>query len=571
MIRLLRYLKEYRRESIFGPLLKMLEALMELFVPLIISAMIDRGIRGGGGRGYLISRCLLLILLGLLGLACSVTAQYLAARAAVGFTKRVREALFGKIQRLSYQDLDTLGTSTLLTRMTSDMNQVQNGLNLTLRLLLRSPFVVFGSMIMAFTIDVRLALIFTVVIPILAVIVFAVMLSCIPLYKRVQTKLDRVMGAVRENLTGVRVVRAFVREEEEQRAFKEKHGELTREQVITGRISALLNPLTYVVLNLAIVMLIYRGAIRVETGVLTLGALVALYNYMAQILTELIKLANLIINITRAFACGNRVQAILDTELSQQEGTEQTFDFTAPAVAFDDVSLVYGDNREPSAEHLTFSVKAGETVGIIGGTGDGKTTLVNLIPRFYDASSGTVRVFGRDVKTCDTHTLRALIGVVPQKAALFRGSIRENLLWGNENAAEDDLLAACRAAQAEDILAQKGLDGPVEQGGRNFSGGQRQRLTIARALVRKPKILILDDASSALDYATDARLRQAIRELNDTTVFLVSQRTTSIMNADRILVMDDGRIVAQGTHETLLKTCAAYREIHESVSGGAGV
>lgn len=566
MFKLLKYLKEYKKEAILAPLFKMSEALLELFVPLIVSSLIDVGINGTGGKEYVIKMCLLLILFGLVGLAFSVTAQYFAAKAAVGFTKQVRFRLFEHIQQMEYSKLDKIGTSTLMTRLTSDMNQVQNGMNLTLRLLLRSPFVVFGSMIMAFTVNTRLALIFAVAIPVLAVVVFSIMLACIPLYKKVQVQLDSLLGATRENLTGVRVIRAFCKEENEKKRFKERNEILTAGQVKVGRISALMNPVTYVIVNLAIAYLIYRGAISVEAGIVTQGALIALYNYMTQILVELIKLANLIINITRSIACGNRVEAVLEEETGEIGGKETETDENAPAVEFDGVSLIYGDNREPSIENISFTAKKGQTVGIIGGTGSGKTSVVNMIPAFYPASKGTVKVFGKDVKDLDKDYLRSLCGVVPQKARLFKGTIRDNLLWGNENADDSVLEKALEISQSKEVVAAKsdGLDSPVEQNGRNFSGGQKQRLCIARALVKQPKILILDDSASALDYATDLKLRRGIAELKDTTVFIVSQRTSSLKHADLILVLDDGRILAAGTHEQLLETSPLYREIHYS-------
>lgn len=566
MFKLLKYLKEYKKEAILAPLFKMSEALLELFVPLIVSSLIDVGINGAGGREYIVKMCLLLVLFGLAGLGLSVTAQYFAAKAAVGFTKQVRFRLFEHIQQMEYSKLDKIGTSTLMTRLTSDMNQVQNGMNLTLRLLLRSPFVVFGSMIMAFTVNSRLALIFAVAIPVLAIVVFSIMLACIPLYKKVQVQLDSLLGAARENLTGVRVIRAFCKEENEKKRFNERNEILTAGQVKVGRISALMNPVTYVVVNLAIAYLIYRGAISVEAGIVTQGALIALYNYMTQILVELIKLANLIINITRSIACGNRVEAVLEEDIGEIGGKETETDENAPAVEFDGVSLIYGDNREPSIENISFAVQKGQTVGIIGGTGSGKTSVVNMIPAFYPASSGTVKVFGKDVKDLDKDYLRSLCGVVPQKARLFKGTIRDNLLWGNENADDSVLEKALEISQSKEIVAAKsdGLDSPVEQNGRNFSGGQKQRLCIARALVKQPKILILDDSASALDYATDLKLRRGIAELKDTTVFIVSQRTSSLKHADLILVLDDGHISASGTHEQLLENSPLYREIHYS-------
>ena len=566
MFKLLKYLKEYKKEAVLAPLFKMSEALLELFVPLIVSSLIDVGINGTGGREYIVKMCLLLVLFGLAGLGLSVTAQYFAAKAAVGFTKQVRFRLFEHIQRMEYSKLDKIGTSTLMTRLTSDMNQVQNGMNLTLRLLLRSPFVVFGSMVMAFTVNSRLALIFAVAIPVLAIVVFSIMLACIPLYKKVQAQLDSLLGAARENLTGVRVIRAFCKEENEKKRFNERNEILTAGQVKVGRISALMNPVTYVVVNLAIAYLIYRGAISVEAGIVTQGALIALYNYMTQILVELIKLANLIINITRSIACGNRVEAVLEEDTGEIGGKETEIDENAPAVEFDGVSLIYGDNREPSIENISFTVQKGQTVGIIGGTGSGKTSVVNMIPAFYPASSGTVKVFGKDVKDLDKDYLRSLCGVVPQKARLFKGTIRNNLLWGNEKADDSALEKAIEISQSKEIVAAKtdGLDSPVEQNGRNFSGGQKQRLCIARALVKQPRILILDDSASALDYATDLKLRRGIAELKDTTVFIVSQRTSSLKHADLILVLDDGHISAAGTHEQLLENSPLYREIHYS-------
>ena len=565
MLKLLKFLGKYKKETILGPLLKMLEALFELFVPLVISALIDNGINGGAGKGYIIKMSLILVAFGALGLLFSVTAQYFAAKAATGVVKHVRFKLFEHIQSLGYPEIDKLGKATMITRLTNDVNQVQNGINLALRLLLRSPFVVFGSMIMAFTVNVKLALVFVVTIPLLACVVFSIMLISIPLYKKVQERLDSVLLSARETLSGVRVIRAFCREENEETRFKEKNDRLVSMQVLVGRISALMNPLTYVVINLAIVFLIHKGAVTVEAGIISQGALIALYNYMSQILVELIKLANLIINITRSFACGNRIQAVLEIEPSQKNGTNTLKDENAFAVEFNNVSLIYGDDREPSIENITFTVNKGETIGIIGGTGSGKTSLVNMIPRFYDASNGTVKVFGTDVKEWDMNSLRENIGVVPQKAELFKGTIRDNLKWGNSNATDEELLSALEKAQALDVIKSKeeGLDAVVEQYGQNFSGGQKQRLTIARALVKNPAILIFDDSASALDYATDARLRSAIKEMNN-TVFIVSQRTSSICHADKIILLEDGRITAMGTHEELLKISSAYSEIHFS-------
>lgn len=567
MKKLLVYLKEYRRESILGPLFKLLEAAFELFVPLVVASIVDRGI-GMGEKGYIIKMCLLLILLGIIGLVCSVTAQYFAAKASVGFVKKLRHALYSHIQGFSYQQLDHVGTATLLTRMTSDMNQVQTGLNLALRLLLRSPFVVFGAMIMAFTIDARSALWFAAAIPALSVVVFGIMLVSIPLYNKVQLLLDRVLGASRENLTGVRVLRAFGKEEDETRSFSEKNQALTDAQNYVGRILALMNPVTYVMINLAVILLIRTGAVRVEAGIITQGALVALYNYMSQILVELIKMANLIITITKSVACAKRIQSVLDIPAAENvpDRPSAVASSSPYAVEFSDVGLCYDKASEDSLTGISLAVRPGETVGIIGGTGSGKTSLVNLIPRFYDATKGRVLVSGVDVREWDRSSLRKMIGIVPQKAVLFQGTIRENLLWGNENASDEELMDAVAAAQAMDVLSAKGgLDGKVEQGGRNLSGGQRQRLGIARALVRRPAILILDDSSSALDYATDAALRKALQALDyHPTVFVVSQRTSSIAHASQILVLEDGRAAGTGRHETLLETCPVYREIYES-------
>ena len=566
MKKLLFYLKQYRRESILGPLFKLLEATLELFVPLVVAAVIDRGIFNNDTE-YIVRMCLVLVALGAVGLAFSVTAQYFAARAATGFVKQVRHALFAHIQQLSYAQLDHVGASTLVTRMTSDVNQVQNGVNLTLRLLLRSPFVVFGAMVMAFTIDVPSAMIFVVTIPVLSVVVFGIMLACIPLYKKVQQKLDRVLAATRGNLTGVRVLRAFYKEEEEQAAFAARNEELTATQKFVGRISALMNPVTYVIINLAIIALIRTGAIRVEAGLLTQGSVVALYNYMSQILTELIKLANLIINITKSVACGNRIQSVLEIAPDMPVEPQLPAGDAALEVQLDNAGLTYPGAADAALSGVELRVRPGETVGIIGGTGCGKSTLVQMIPRFYDATEGAVRVEGRDVRAWQPEKLRARIGIVPQKAVLFHGTIRDNLLWGNPNADDEALWAALRTAQAEEVVRGKpeGLDAIVEQGGRNFSGGQRQRLTIARALVRRPAILILDDSASALDFATDAALRRALRELQPTpTIFIVSQRTSSLQHADQILVLDDGRPVGLGRHEELLQSCGVYREIYDS-------
>ena len=561
------YLKPYTLESILGPLFKLLEALLELLVPLVVADIIDTGI-GAGDTGFIVKRCALLIGLGLLGLASSVTAQYFAAKAAIGFTASVRHALFGKVQSLSYAELDKLGTSTLMTRMTSDMNQVQTGLNLALRLLLRSPFVVFGAMIMAFTIDVKSAWVFAVIIPLLFAVVFGIMFSCIPLYKKVQGRLDGVLGAAKENLAGVRVIRAFGKEKQETESFENKSGELLSSQLFVGKISALLNPVTYVMINLAIIAVLRVGGGQVYKGILTQGQVLALYNYMSQILVELIKMANLILSMTKATASAKRVAAILALESSldvPQENPEEPK--AAPAVEFDGVTFTYPTGGAPALSDISFTLEHGKTLGIIGGTGSGKSTLIGLIPRFYDVQEGCVKVDGCDVRQYPLETLRRKIGLVPQKALLFKGTIRENLLWGDENAADDAIYDALKAAQAQEVVDGKpeGLDYEVETGGRNFSGGQRQRLTIARALVRKPEVLILDDSASALDFATDAALRHALRELPwKPAVVIISQRTASIRFADEILVLDDGRLAGRGTHEELLQTCDVYREIYES-------
>lgn len=567
MKKLFKYFKDYKKECVTAPIFKMLEAGFELIVPLVMAAIIDTGIKNAD-TGYVIKMALVLVLLGLIGLVCSITAQYFAAKAAVGFTGRLRHEVFKHLTELSYTEFDKIGSATMITRMTSDMNQLQNGVNLTLRLFLRSPFVVFGAMIMAFTIDVPSAVTFAVVIPALAIVVFGIMLACIPLYKKVQNKLDRVLSRTRQNLTGVRVIRAFNKEQEETDSFNAENDDLTRVSKFVGRISALLNPVTYIMINVAIVVLIWTGAIRVEAGIISQGAVVALYNYMSQILIELVKLANLIIQMTKAAACGNRISAILDIQNSMPmaEHPQETVE-GAPAVKFENVGLTYAGAKEEALSDIDFKVEAGRSMGIIGGTGSGKSSIVNLIPRFYDATRGSVKVFGADVKQQDVKALRRMIGIVPQKAVLFSGTIRDNLLWGNEDATDEELLSALETAQAREIVEGKegGLDYVIEQGGKNLSGGQRQRLTIARALVRRPKILILDDSASALDFKTDSLLRQAIRRLNYApTVFIVSQRTSSIMHCDEIIVMDDGEVAAKGTHEQLLNSCALYEEIHSS-------
>ncbi|GAA6491628.1 MAG TPA: ABC transporter ATP-binding protein/permease [Candidatus Bariatricus faecipullorum] len=567
MKKLLVYLKGYGKETVFAPLFKLLEATFELFVPLVMAAVIDTGI-ANRDRPYIVRMCLLLITLGIIGLVCSITAQYFAAKAATGFSTALRHSLFAHIQGLGYTEMDTVGTSTLITRMTSDINQVQSGINLVLRLFMRSPFIVFGSMIMAFTVDTRAALVFVVIIPLLSLVVFGIMLGTMPLYKKVQAGLDRVLLATRENLTGVRVIRAFNKEEEERKRFEKENQILTDAQKFAGRISGLMNPLTYIIVDGGIIALIYVGAIRVDTGVLSQGEVVALVSYMSQILVELVKLANLIITVSKAIACGNRIQAVMEMKPAMQNGTVLPERKGAEtAVEFAHVSLTYKDAGAQSLEDITFSVRPGETVGIIGGTGSGKSSLVNLIPRFYDATKGQVKVWGKDVREYKKEALRQEIGMVPQKAVLFAGTIAENLRWGNEEASREEMEEALRISQAWEFVEkkEKGMDTPVEQGGRNLSGGQKQRLTIARALVRKPGILILDDSASALDYATDAKLRRSIREMpGSPAVFLVSQRAASVRHADKIIVLDDGEAVGMGTHEELLKTCPVYQEIYYS-------
>lgn len=569
MKKLLIYLKAYRKEACLAPIFKMLEAVFELFVPLVIKGIIDYGI-AAEDRAYCLRMGLLLLLLAVIGLAMATTAQWFSAKAAAGFAAKIKQVLMEHIQKLSYTELDTIGTSTLITRMTSDVNQVQTGTNLVLRLFMRSPFIVFGSMIMAFTIDFKAAMIFVITIPLLSVVVFGIMLSSIPLYKKVQSQLDRVLGITRENLTGVRVIRAFNKEEEEISHFKAENEQFTRLQTFVGKISALMNPLTFVIVNSAILVLVWTGAWRVEGGILTQGAVVALVNYMSQILVELIKLADLIINITKAVACGNRIQKVLEVEPSMENGSKECVEeknTQENAVDFNHVSLTYSGAGAPSLTDIDLHVKTGQTIGIIGGTGSGKTSVVNLIPRFYDATQGNVLVLGKPVKEQDMESLRSQIAVVPQKAVLFAGTIRENMKWGKEDATDEEIMEALTIAQAAEVVQKKegGLDAFVEQGGKNLSGGQRQRLTIARALVRKPRILILDDSASALDFATDAALRKAIREMKDApTVFIVSQRTSSIRFADQILVLDDGKSVGVGTHDELLTTCSVYKEIYDS-------
>lgn len=567
MKKLLVYLKGYIKESILGPLFKLLEASFELFVPIVIKSIVDIGI-GQADKSYIVKMCLLLVLLGVVGMICSVTAQYYAAKASVGFVTKLRRALFKHIGRLSYTEIDTLGTSSMITRMTSDMNQVQSGMNLTLRLLLRSPFIVFGAMLMAFTVDANAAVTFVVAIPVLCVVVFAIMLLSIPLYKKVQQRLDKVLNSTRENLSGARVIRAFRLEEKEIIEFDERNEQLTSTQKFVGGISALMNPLTYVIINLAIIWLIHIGAIRVSAGFLTQGAVLALYNYMSQILVELIKFANLIISITKSVASGNRISSVLDMESSLVEkdllykNTQSEY-----AVEFRHVGLKYKNASGESLTNIDFSVRHGDVVGIIGGTGSGKTSLVNLIPRFYEVTTGEVILDGTNVKDYPLNSLRDKIGVVPQKSVLFKGSIRENMQWGNKMATDEEIMDAITMAQAGEIVAKKkeGLDFIIEQGGKNLSGGQRQRFTIARALVKKPEILILDDSASALDFATDAALRKALRKMpGNPTVFIVSQRTSSIQYADKIIVLDDGQIAGIGKHEQLLENCEVYSEIYDS-------
>lgn len=572
---LLVYLKKYKKECVLAPLFKMLEASFELIVPLVVSAIIDVGI-AGSDRGFILQMCLIMVALGLIGLGCSVTAQYFAAKAASGFGTKVRHALFAHIQTFSFSEIDKAGTATLITRMTSDINQAQSGVNMVLRLFLRSPFIVFGAMVMAFTIDWKAALIFVVTIPLLSLVVFGVMAASIPLYRKVQERLDKVLGITRENLTGARVIRAFHKEEKEKERFEERLESLASMQTYVGKISAFLNPVTYVIINGATIVLLYTGAVQVNVGNLTQGEVVALVNYMSQILVELIKLANLIVTITKAAACANRVSSILEIKSTmpsrrepRSQQSRETEDHRAdiPAVEFSHVGLAYQDAGAESLSDIDFSVKKGETIGVIGGTGSGKTSLVHLIPRFYDVTRGEVLIQGKNVKEYSLEELRQKVGIVMQKAVLFQGTIRENLCWGKEDATDAELYQALDTAQAREVVESKQgkLDSFVEQGGKNFSGGQKQRLTIARALVRKPEILILDDSASALDYATDARLRKAIRKMEGSpTVFIVSQRTSSIQHADKIIVLDDGEVAGIGTHEKLLDQCQVYREIYDS-------
>lgn len=582
MRKLLVYLKDYKKESIIAPLFKMLEAFFDLLVPLVVASIINKGIKFGN-KIYIYQMCGVLILLAAVGLACALCAQYFAAKAAVGFAAKLRHALFAHIQSLSFTELDTQGTSALMNRMTSDVNQLQNGVNMALRLLLRSPFIVFGAMIMAFAVNVRAAFVFVVVIPVLFVIVFGIIYATLPLYKRVQERLDQVLRRTRENLSGVRVIRAFHREDEEIESFHADNEALKKEQLFVGKISALMNPLTYVVINLGVIALLANGGVKVSAGAMEQGDVVALLDYMSQILVELVKLANTVVLLTRALASGRRVAGVLETESSMSfpDAAEQTLHLAQgeEIIEFSHVDLTYEGAGDKSLEDVTFSIKKGQTVGIIGGTGSGKTSLVQLIPRFYDATGGEVRIGGRNVKDYNREQLRGTVGIVMQKAVLFQGTIRENLLWGKKDASEEELWKALTIAQAKEIVEGKadGLEEQIEQGGRNLSGGQRQRLAIARTLVGQHPILILDDSSSALDYATDARLRMAIADLDPKpTVLIVSQRATSILYADLIIVVDDGRIVGQGTHEQLLESCPVYQEIYDSqfenrkaVRGGA--
>lgn len=564
---LMKYLKDYKVESFMAPLLKMTEAGFELFVPLVIASIIDNGInKGQAGTEHIYKMGVVLLGLAIIGLVCAITAQYFAAKAATGFSYKLRHELFKHIQSLSFTEIDQTGTSTLITRMTSDVNQVQNGVNMVLRLFLRSPIIVFGAMIMAFTVNFNAALIFVVTIPILTLAVGIIMKVTIPLYKKVQSRLDDVLQSTRENLTGVRVIRAFSKEEEEIEQYNQEIDVLNDIQIYVGRISSFMNPVTFIIVNFATIVLIFTGAIKVDEGIISQGDVVALVSYMSQILVELIKLANLIITITKALACANRIETVLETKPSMSNGTYKGDGDSDCCVEFSNVSMTYKDAGAESITGLSFTAMKGETVGIIGGTGSGKTTIVNMIPRFYDATSGEVKVNGINVKEYDIETLRMKIGNVMQKAVLFKGTIRSNLLWGNESATEDELIEALKASQSYEFVSklEKGLDEEISQGGKNLSGGQRQRLSIARALVRKPEILILDDSSSALDFATDAKLRMALARLKNTTKFIISQRTSSIMHADKIIVLDDGDVAGIGTHEELLNNCEVYKEIYDS-------
>lgn len=565
---IMRFLKDYKKECVLAPLFKMLEAIFELFVPLVVSSVIDKGIVNAD-KGYIMQMCFMLILLAIIGLVCAITAQYFSAKAAVGAATGMRHSLFAHIQTFSFTEMDTLGTSTLVTRMTSDINQVQNGINMVLRLFLRSPFIVFGAMIMAFTIDVKAALVFVAAIPVLALIVFGIMLATRPMYKNVQSGLDKILGITRENLTGVRVIRAFNKEQDEVKRFKNDNESLNRLQKYVGKISGLMNPLTYVVVNVSIIALIWIGGVRVNAGALTQGQVVALYNYMSQILVELIKLANLIITITKALACAGRIESVFDVTSGMADGSvkEAVAKEEQPGVEFKNVSLTYSGSGAHSVEGINFKAMKGQTIGVIGGTGSGKSSLVNLIPRLYDATQGEVLVDGVNVKDYDIEALRNKVGIVMQKAVLFKGTIRENMWMGKKGATDEQIDEALEISQSKEFVDSKQgrLDYVIEQGGKNLSGGQRQRLTIARAIVRKPDVLILDDSASALDFATDAALRKAIRGMNNSpTVFIVSQRAASLMYADLIIVLDDGQVAGMGTHDELLANCEVYKEIYES-------
>ena len=570
MKKVLEYLKYYKKETILAPLFKMLEASFELFVPLVIASIIDRGIEKEDTT-HILWMGVVLVLLGIIGLTCSVTAQYFSAKAATGFAARLRKALFSHIQKLSFSQLDENGTATLITRMTSDVNQVQSGVNLVLRLFLRSPFIVFGAMIMAFTVDVKAAWIFVVTIPLLSIVVFGIMLISIPLYKKVQAALDKVLGKTRENLTGIRVIRAFNREEDEKADFYVKNEELNKVQVFVGRFSALMNPVTYLIVNGAILYLIWTGALQVEIGALQQGQVVALVNYMSQILVELVKLANLIITVTKAIACGNRIAEVLELPVEKKEAEVLKKDIYKDCVAFENVTFAYHKDAQPAIEDISFVAKRGDTIGIIGGTGAGKSTIVNMLPAFYSPTKGNIYIDGVSINAYEKDELKDKIGMVMQKAVLFKGSIADNLRFGKEDATEEEMWQALSMAQAREFVEQKEgrLDFVINEGGKNLSGGQRQRLTIARALVKKPEILILDDSASALDYATDAALRKALKETGkDQITFIVSQRAASIMHADLILVLDEGELVGKGRHEDLLKDCQVYKEIYNSQFGG---
>lgn len=565
---ILSYLKGYKKECFLSPLFKLLEACFDLTVPLVMAAIINKGIARHDSE-YILRYGGVLILLALVGLTCSITAQYFAAKAAVGFAAKLRHGLFAKIESISFREMDEIGTSTMITRMTSDINQIQSGTNMVLRLLLRSPFIVFGAMVMSFTVDVKAAVVFAIVIPLLAIVVFGIMLITMPLYRKVQEKLDHVLGRVRQNLTGVRVIRAFHKEQDEITRFSDENNALTRMQLMVGRISALTNPVTYVMINVALVLLLWKGAVRIDSGHILQGDMVALVNYMSQILVELIKMANCIVLATKAVACGKRLQSVfdMDSSLTIEGEAEPLQQDGAAAVTFDHVTMSYQGGGDAALENLNFEAKPGQTIGIIGGTGSGKSTLVNLIPRFYDVSEGAVLIDGQDVRSLPLDDLRQSVGIVMQKAVLFQGTIYDNILWGNEDATEEEVIQALKDAQAWEFVSAKeqGIYTKVEQGGRNLSGGQKQRLSIARALVRRPRILILDDSTSALDYATDAKLRKAIRELTyHPTTFIVSQRTSSICYADEIIVLDDGEVVGIGNHEQLMEQCPVYQEIHQS-------